>query len=82
MGKHLQIKLEELYHHHEHATRIFNFKDRFTHAQPLLHDMKSMNIFQIYLFHIIFFMFKCKKEIAPPIFHNLFMPKPENKSNI
>ena len=31
---------------------------------------------------IIFFMFKCKKKIASPIFHNLFMPKPENKHNI
>ena len=27
-------------------------------------------------------MFKCKKKIAPPIFHNLFTPKPENKYNI
>ena len=27
-------------------------------------------------------MFKCKKNIAPPIFHNLFTPKLENKYNI
>ena len=27
-------------------------------------------------------MFKCKKKIAPPIFHNLFTPIPENKYNI
>ena len=64
------------------AARIINFKDRFTHAQPLLHNMKALNIFQINLFHIIFFMFKCKKKIAPPIFHNLFTPIPENKCNI
>ena len=73
-------KLEGLYHHQKHATRIINFKERFT--QPLLHNIKALNIFQINLFHIIFFMFKCKKKITPPIFHNLFMPKPENKYNI
>ena len=44
--------------------------------------MKTLDIFQTNLFHIIFFMFKCKKKIAPPIFHNLFTPKPENKYNI
>ena len=27
-------------------------------------------------------MFKCKKKIAPPIFHNLFIRIPENKYNI
>ena len=27
-------------------------------------------------------MFKCKKKIAPPIVHNLFTLKPENKDNI
>ena len=32
---------EGLYHHQKHAARIINFKDRFTHAQPLLHEMKS-----------------------------------------
>ena len=44
--------------------------------------MKARNIFQINLFHIIYYMFKRKKKIAPPIFHNLFSPKPENKYNI
>ena len=56
--------------------------DRFTHAQPLPHNMKALNIFHINLFHIIFFIFKCKKKITPPIFHNLFTPTPENKYNI
>ena len=27
-------------------------------------------------------MFKCKKKVVPPIFHNLFTPKPENEDNI
>ena len=54
-------------------TRIINFKDKLTHVQPLLHDMKALNIFQINLFHIIYFMFQYKKKIdPPPIFHGLF----------
>ena len=74
-------KLEPLYRHQKHAARIINFKDKFTHAQPLLYDMKALNIFQLNLSHILYFMFKCKKKIAPPIFHDLFTPKPENKYN-
>ena len=62
--------------------RTINFKDRFIHAQPLLHNMKTLNIFQINLFNIIFFMFKCKQKIAPAIIHSLFLPRPENKYNI
>ena len=77
-----KTKLEGLYYHHKHAARIINFKERFTHPQPLLHDMKALNIFQINIFHIIYFMFKCKKKIAPPFFHSLLTPKPENKYNI
>ena len=75
-------KLEGIYCHQKHAARIIDFKDRFTHAQPLLHNMKALNIFQINLFRIIFFMFKCKKKIVPPFFHNLFKSIPENKYNI
>ena len=74
-------KLEELYHHQKHAKHIINFRDRFTHAQPILHNMNALTIFQINLFHIILFMFKCKKKIAPPISHNPFTPILENKYN-
>ena len=35
-------KLEVLYRHQKHAARIISFKDRFTHAQSLLHDMKAL----------------------------------------
>ena len=75
-------KLEAIYLHQKHVARMINFKDRFTHLQPLLHDMKALNIFQINLFHMIIFTFKCKTKIAPPISQNLFRPKPENKYNI
>ena len=73
--------LEGIYCYQKHAARIINFKDKFTHAQPLFQDKKAWNIFQINLFHIIYFMFKCKEKIVPPIFHSLFTPKPEKKYN-
>ena len=38
-------KLEGIYRHQKHVAPITNFKDRFTHAQPLLHDMIDPNIF-------------------------------------
>ena len=51
--------------------------NKFTHVQPLLHEMKALSIFQINLFHIIYFIFKWKEKIAPPIFHSLLTPKAE-----
>ena len=57
-------KLERFYCFQEHAVYTINFKDRFTHAQSVLHDMKALYIFQINLFYIIFSMFKCKKQMG------------------
>ena len=70
-------KLKGLYRHQKHAALMIFFKDKFTHTQPLLHDMKALNIFQINLFRIIYFMCKYKEKIGTPIFHSLFTPKPE-----
>ena len=75
-------KLEELYCHQKHAVLIINFKNRLTHAQPLLHGVKALNIFQINLFHMICFFLKSKEIIAPLIFHRLFLPELENNYNI
>ena len=76
-GSTYKSKLEWLYLHQKQAARIINFRDRFTHAQSLLHDMKTLHIFQKNIFGIIFFTFKCKKVIALTIFHNFLKPKPE-----
>ena len=46
-------ELEGLYYHQKHAAHIIISKDKFTHVQLLLYDMKVLNIFQINLFHII-----------------------------
>ena len=75
-------KLEGRYRHQKHAVRIINFKDRFNRVQPLLHNIKALNLFQVNLFHIISSMFKCKKKIVPPIYHKLFTLIPENQYNI
>ena len=74
-------KLERLFRHQKLAARIVNFKDRFTHAQPLLHDMKALNIVQINLCHIIYYMLKCKED-SSPIFSWPHYSQPENKYNI
>ena len=55
-------KLKGLYRHQKHAARIINLKDRFTHAQRLLHNMKALNIFQINLFRIYIFYVQMQKE--------------------
>ena len=59
---------------------MINFKDKFTHAQPLIHETPK-HLSNKFISRNLF-MFKCKEKIAAPIFLNLFTPKPENKCNI
>ena len=72
-------KLESLYRQQKHAVRIINFKDRFTHSKPLFVESKILNLFELNIFQVLMFMFKCKLSISPKIFLNLFTPKPLNK---
>ena len=44
--------------------------------------MKTLNIFQMKLFDIIYFALKGKDRVAPSISHSLVPPKLENKYNI
>ena len=37
-------KLENLYRHQKHAARLINCKDRYTHAKPLLKEMKALSL--------------------------------------
>ena len=74
-----KTKLSSLYRNQKHAVRIINLKDRFTHAKPLFQGMKILSLFEINLFQILCFMFKCKVNLAPQIFQYLFTLKPENK---
>ena len=74
-------KLEGLYRHVKHLICTINFNNRFTHAQPLLHDMKALTIFPNEFIHIIYLCSNLKKKIAPPIFQDRFTPRPKNKYN-
>ena len=65
-------KLETLYRHQKHAVRIINFKDRFTHSKPLFVEMRILNLYELNVFQVLSFMFKCKLDISPKIFLNLF----------
>lgn len=74
-----KTKLMPLYRSQKHAVRVITFKDRLTHSKPIFEKLKILNIFEINIFQILCFMFKCKLKIAPRIFHNLYTLKPRNK---
>ena len=57
-------KLERLYHCQKHAARVIYRKDRYTHASPLLNDMKAFNDFQLNIFNILCFMYKYKQNLS------------------
>ena len=75
-------KLMLLYRRQKHAIRVINFKDRFTHTQPLFAEMKILSIYELNIFQTICFMFKCREGTSPNIFHNLYTIKPRNKYNM
>ena len=65
-------KLERLYRCLKHAARVIYHKDWYIHASPLLNDMKALNVFKLCIFNILCFMYKCKQNLDPPVFHNIF----------
>ena len=72
-------KLELLYRRQKQAARIIYFKDRYTNAKPLLRDMGVLNIYELNIFNILCFMYKCKYNLNPPMFQDLYKIKQENK---
>ena len=65
-------KPERLYRCQKHAARVIYHKDRYTHASPLLNDMKALNVFKLNIFNILCFMYKCKQNLNLPVFRNIF----------
>ena len=65
-------KLKTLLRKQKHAARLINFKDKLTHAKPLLLDMKALNIYQLNIFQILIFMQKVKTQHIPYVFTNSF----------
>ena len=72
-------KLERLYRCQKHAARVIYHKDRYTHASPLLNDMKALNVFKLNIFNVLCFMYKCKQNLNPPVFRNIFYPQNKNQ---
>ena len=60
-------KLELLCRRQNHAACLIYFKNRYAHAKPLLNDMKALNIYELNIFNILCFMYKCKYDMCPPI---------------
>ena len=56
----------------KHGARIINFKDRLTHAKPLMQELKALNIYQLNIFQTLLFMHKVKNENIPDVFKNSF----------
>ena len=56
----------------KHAARIINFKDRYTHAKPLLQNLKALNIYQLNIYQTLLFMHKVKHSTVPNVFKNVF----------
>ena len=54
-------------------------KDRYTYACPLLNDMKALNVFKLNIFNILCFMYKCKQNLNPPVFFNIFTHRTKTK---
>ena len=64
-------KLECLCSCQKHTARVNYPIDRYTHTIPLLNDIKWY-VFKLDIFNILCFMYKCKQNLNPPVFRNIF----------
>jgi len=67
-----KTKLSSLYKRQKLASRIIFYKDKRTHANPLLKQMNALNVYQINIYQNILFMLKHKLGIVPSRFINNF----------
>ena len=72
-------KIERLYRQQKHSARLIYFKDCYTHAKPLLQQMNALNVYELNVFNILCFMYKCKYDLSPTVFHEIYKQKPKNK---
>ena len=72
-------KLERLYRCQKHAALVIYQKDWYTDASSLLNDLKALNIFKLNIFNILCFMYKCKQNLNPPVFRNIFTHRTKTK---
>ena len=55
-----KTKLEKLFGKQKQVGRIIFNQDRFTHARPLLKTLNGLNVYQINMLQLLFFMHKMK----------------------
>ena len=61
------------------TTRVIYHKDWSTHVSPFLNDMKALNVFQLNICNILCFRCKCKQNLNPAVFHNIFTHRTKTK---
>ena len=66
----------------EGADRVIYHKGQYTHASRLLSDMKALNVFLLNIFNIPYFMYKCKKNLNPPVFCDIFIHRIKTKHTV
>ena len=79
-GSTSKTNLKVLFRRQKHASRIIYFKDKLTHARPLMKSLNALNIFQLNIYQILLFMHKVKNNNIISLFKNSFS-KTWNKYN-
>jgi hypothetical protein len=77
-----KTKLKSLYLRQKHAVRVINFKNRLSHTKQLFKEMNILNVYQLNVFNILCFMFKCRENLSPTVFKNVYNLKQKNKYNL
>ena len=67
-----KTKLSALLRRQKHASRIIYFKDKYTHAKPLLKRLNALNIYQLNINNSLLFMHKVRNNNIPNIFKKSF----------
>ena len=82
MGQYKKSKLQALYRHQKHATRITNFKGKFTSAKLLLEQINAMAVYEMNILQTLCFMYLFKNGSTPSIFKHTYTLKPINKYTV
>jgi len=67
-----KVNLRVYYENKNMLPEIIYFKDKYTHAKPLMQKMKTLNIYQLNIYQILLFMHKVKNNNIPNIFKQSF----------
>ena len=80
MGSTTKTNLILLLRLQKRATRTIYFKDKFTHAKPLMVSLNALKIYQLNIYQTLLFMNKIKNNNTLPIFQPSFT-EANNKYN-